>query len=116
MMYNSRLAKIRQQRNLTQTDLAYQLKISRSTYASHETGRRQISNDLLCQLADFYNVSTDYLLGRQDAMPSFLSERERGVIERYRALGEHAREAVDNVLEFEYARVPKAGTGKKAVG
>ena len=65
--------------------------------------------ETLCLLADYFEVSTDYLLGRQDALPSFLSEREREVIERYRGLNEYGRETVEHVLAFEYARAAARG-------
>jgi hypothetical protein len=58
--------------------------------------------ETLCLLADFYSVSTDYLLGRQDAVPSFLDEEERTMIERYRTLDRRAKDAVQNSLVFEY--------------
>ena len=49
----------------------------------YETGKRQMNFETLCLLADFYEVSTDYILGRQDAVPSFLDEEERTLIEQY---------------------------------
>ena len=113
MMYASRLAELRKQRMITQEDVARLLKISRSAYASYETARRQINHEALCLLADFYAVSTDYLLGRTEAVPSFLSEEERRMIEQLRALDERGRRAVKNTISYEYSAVT-AERGKKA--
>ena len=69
--------------------------------------------ETLCLLAGYFEVSTDYLLGRQEAIPSFLSEEERTIIAQYRALGEHARDTVKNSLSFEYSRLPQHDPVKK---
>ncbi|MDR0272912.1 MAG: hypothetical protein LBI27_06310 [Clostridiales bacterium] len=61
--------------------------------------------ETLCLVADFFDVSTDYLLGRQESIPSFLSEDERMVVDEYRQLSEHAKDNVRNTLSFERSRV-----------
>jgi transcriptional regulator with XRE-family HTH domain len=59
-----RLKKARKQHQLTQRQLAAKLGISQSTVALYETGDRNPDPDTLNKLADFFNVSTDCLLGR----------------------------------------------------
>ncbi len=61
-----RLASMRQQRGLSQAELARLLGIGQSTIAMYEKGRRLPEYRLLVRLADFFGVSTDYLLGRTD--------------------------------------------------
>ena len=56
--------------NLTQDDLAKQLQISRSTIGMYEKGAREPDFDALELIADFFNVDTDYLLGRTSKMIS----------------------------------------------
>ena len=51
---------------LTQQELADKLKISRSTIGMYETGAREPDYDTLEEIADFFNVDIDYLLGRSD--------------------------------------------------
>ena len=51
---------------LTQDELAKKTGISRSTIGMYETGKREPSYDVLDQLADFFNVDADFLLGRTD--------------------------------------------------
>jgi len=59
-----RLKEKRTKANLTQTDIAKRLKISQSTYAGYETGKRQPDIETLSKLADIFETSADYLLGR----------------------------------------------------
>mgnify|MGYP005792322911 CR=1 FL=1 len=57
---------LRMASGLTQQELADKLKISRSTIGMYETGAREPDYDTLEQIADFFNVDIDYLLGRSD--------------------------------------------------
>lgn len=59
-----RLKEKRTKANLTQKAVAEKLKMSQSTYAGYETGKRQPDIETLLKLADFFETSTDYLLGR----------------------------------------------------
>lgn len=63
-MYLKNLKKIRQKNKLTQPQMADILKISTSTYQYYEYGKRIPSLKVLCKIADFFNVSIDYLLDR----------------------------------------------------
>lgn len=49
---------------LTQEDVAKALQVDRTTYVRYESGQRECSFETLLKLADYLNVSTDYLLGR----------------------------------------------------
>jgi len=55
---------MREDRDLSQKDVANYLKCSQVCYSYYEIGRRDIPTDILIKLADFYDVSIDYLLGR----------------------------------------------------
>ncbi|MCL2225244.1 MAG: helix-turn-helix domain-containing protein [Defluviitaleaceae bacterium] len=103
-MSSSKIAKIRKQKKLMQSDVAQYLNITQQTYSAYETGRSQMSYEMLCMLADFYEVSTDYLLGRTDAVPSFLSDSEREMLNKFRALDSRAKATVENCLRFEHFR------------
>jgi transcriptional regulator with XRE-family HTH domain len=65
------LRKLRQERYLTQLALSKMLQISASAIGMYEQGRREPDHDTLAKIADFFNVSTDYLLGRTDYRKSF---------------------------------------------
>lgn len=64
MKYGEMLKRLRHEKNLSQQELANRLKINRSTYARYETSATQPDFETLELLADFYEVSIDYLLGR----------------------------------------------------
>lgn len=60
------LKNLRLERGLTQIELSKNLNINRATYAHYETGRREPDIETLKLLADYFNVSVDYLLGNSD--------------------------------------------------
>ena len=66
----------REKLGLSQEDFAEFFHQSGSTISSYETGRNQPSFDMLIQYADYFNVTTDYLLGRVpfDMSPSVFAE------------------------------------------
>lgn len=61
--FAKKLIKARKQTGLSQYEVAEETGISRSTLASYETDRTQPDIETLGILADFYNVSTDWLIG-----------------------------------------------------
>ncbi len=61
-----RLRDLREDNDLTQTDIANVLNISQRTYSGYETGSRMIPFTCLIKLAKYYNTSTDYILGLTD--------------------------------------------------
>lgn len=66
-IFAERLLLLRKQRHLKQTDVAKALGISISAYCRYEYGEREPVISVLIRMADFYGVSTDYLVGRADA-------------------------------------------------
>lgn len=65
MMYYQRLCDLREDHDLTQKEVAAVLGIDQRVYSTCETGNREIPVHHLVKLADYYNVSTDHLLGRK---------------------------------------------------
>ena len=63
-MYLKKLKDLRIDNDLYQKEIDSILKITRQQYGLYESGKRDIPIDLLIKLADFYHVSTDYILGR----------------------------------------------------
>lgn len=63
-MYFQRLRDLREDRDLNQTQIAEILFTSQTVYSRYERGARTIPVEHLLILADFYGVSTDYILGR----------------------------------------------------
>ena len=58
-----RLKELREDLDIPQRVIAEHLHIKQNTYSQYENGQRQLPIDVLIKLAEFYNVSTDYLLG-----------------------------------------------------
>lgn len=65
-MLTERLVQLREERKLTKKQMAEFLKINQSTYGKYELGKREPDIEKIIELADYFNVSTDYLLGRSD--------------------------------------------------
>ena len=65
-MFQERLKSMRLEAKLTQKELAEKLKIGQNTYSYWEKGIRKPVGENLNKLANFYNVSTDYLLGNSN--------------------------------------------------
>ena len=61
-----RIRDLREDRDLTQKQIAQYLGMSQTGYSKYETGENDIPTAILIKLADFYHTSTDYLLGRTD--------------------------------------------------
>ncbi len=66
MTLSERLTELRNQKGLSKRELSLRFGLEQSTYGKYELGQRQPSLDVLQQLADFFEVSTDYLLGLTD--------------------------------------------------
>ena len=58
-----RLKELREDLDIKQKEIADYLHIKQNTYSQYENGQRQLPIDVLIKLAEYYNVSTDYILG-----------------------------------------------------
>lgn len=65
-MFTERLKQLRKEANLTQTEIAKQLKITQPAYQAWETGKRNPKKETIQMFADFFNVSSAYLTGETD--------------------------------------------------
>ena len=63
-MYQMRVRDLREDRDLSQKEIAELLQVHQTTYSDYELGKVNIPVPALHKLADFYGVSIDYLLGR----------------------------------------------------
>ena len=61
-----RLRDIREDKDITQATIAAYLNIKQNTYSQYESGKRQIPIDSLIALANYFDTSTDYILGLTD--------------------------------------------------
>lgn len=73
LMFGERLKELRRNNKLTQQELANTLKVSASTIGMYEQGRRSPDTGTLNQVAEHFDVSVDWLLGRTDFSHSTLN-------------------------------------------
>lgn len=74
MSFGERLKQVRENNNLTREDLANKLNISYSAISKYETNIRFPDQETLSKIADLFNVTTDYLLGRSDIPNPYMKE------------------------------------------
>jgi transcriptional regulator with XRE-family HTH domain len=65
-MFSKRLKDLRQEKEITQEDLGKVLNKTKNNISQYETNKREPDNDTLSRIAEYFNVSIDYLLGRSD--------------------------------------------------
>jgi len=61
-----RIKDLREDKDMTQQQIADILHINRRTYSAYENGVNSMTPETLCRIADIYNTSVDYLLNRTD--------------------------------------------------
>lgn len=66
ILFGKRLRALREDRDLTSEEISNELHITARAINYYENNMREPSFPLLIQIADYFNVSTDYLLGRTD--------------------------------------------------
>ena len=65
-MIYKRIRDLREDKDLTQKEMARTLNCSQQVYSNYELGQRDIPTDILIKLSSFYGVSVDYVLGISD--------------------------------------------------
>ena len=66
MAYYRRLKDLREDKDLTQDELIKILGMHKTTYTNYEQGKREIPFEIAIKIAEFYNVSLDYIAGLTD--------------------------------------------------
>jgi len=64
MIIYKNIRDLREDSDIKQNEIAKILGIAQNTYSQYETGKIQFTGDMLIALADFYDTTVDYLLGR----------------------------------------------------
>lgn len=70
-----RIRNLREDKDLTQAEIAQILNISQRTYSRYENDERAIPIEILSALADFHHTSVDYLIGRTDKTKPYPNSR-----------------------------------------
>ena len=74
VVLNVKIKELRERKEMSQAELAKMLNLSPSTIGMYEQGRRQPNHETLEKLADFFHVSTDYLLGREESPRKYMTQ------------------------------------------
>lgn len=115
------LKELRKFRKLNQKDIADYLGITQQAYQKYEYGTSEMSGSTITKLADFYGVTTDYLLGRETGEPEpieVLASRfdmtalEKEILDNYLALPKDTR---GDMMEFLQKSVKKVMEESKSV-
>ncbi len=108
------IKQLREEYNLSQTELAKRLNVGRSTIAMWENNERIPSEDKKEEIADFFNIDMNYLYGKTDIKNSYKEQisqsfvcslEEQNHIQKYRTLDVHGKRQVDSVLANEIERI-----------
>lgn len=98
--FGQRLKELRESFNLTQSEFALSIGLEKDnaaqTVSNWETSRREPNFNMLCKIADFFGVTTDYMLGRSS---SFKDSKEILVL-RMDELDEKQKSTLMNILEL----------------
>lgn len=107
-MLLERLKALREKAKVNQEDLASSIHTSRGTYSMYENGHRQPPYEVLVNLADYYHVSVDYLLGLTDLpdAPPQITEEEYKLLKKFRRLDKRGRQVTFAVVDAEYRNMP----------
>lgn len=89
----NRLRELREERGMNMKEAAAALGYKYMTYVNYEKEERQMYPEQLIKIADFYGVSIDYLLGRDERI------MRTPLDEKYEALDERGRKVVDAVID-----------------
>lgn len=110
-MISERLELLRKELGYNKRELVKHLPLNYSTYANYESGIREPNSEVLQNIAKFYNVSVDFIMGITDNRKRIddvlkISDLEYDHINRYRSLDDHSKRLIDYILKMESERDP----------
>lgn len=102
-MLNQRLKSLRQEKKITQEQLAEIIGVERSSIGKYESPNKPVvpSSDIIIKLAEYFNVSVDYLLGREEKPSEINSDSlSQKIIETFNSLDDEKQKIALEYLEF----------------
>lgn len=106
-MIGKRLRQLREENDLLQKELALKLNISQQTISLYESNRREPDYEMLKRIADFFNVSTDFLLGESDIKNPYTNDKDELTPEEKELLKEIKSDPELSVLFHDLKDAPK---------
>lgn len=89
-----KLRSVRQEHKLSQVEVAQKLNMSPARYNNYEVNKAEPDIETLCKLADFYNTSIDYLVGRESSLinVAILTKTQQEIIKRVQNMSDKEQE------------------------
>nr|WP_300856840.1 helix-turn-helix domain-containing protein [uncultured Clostridium sp.] len=112
----------REELGLKQKEMAEKLKLPANTYNGYETGKRQPSLEVVAEISNILEVSTDYLLGRSNIKnpqcstykktEQHLTDDEKNILNLYKKLNDKDKAKVEGIMEN---KIDEYKTDKKII-
>ena len=96
--FKNRIRELREYHQYTQAQLADMMGVNKQTISQYERGVREPQFDNLLMLCDIFNVSADFLLGRDGVTMRLVDKEEMMIIDAYRAASTDIKNATCAVL------------------
>lgn len=108
-MIGDNLKLIRESEKLNKRQMAQLLDLPYTTYNNYETGTRDPNSDILIKLSETFDVSVDFLLGRE-TNSKYLNDKK--YIDKYQSLDDKSKNLVNIIIDFEYEQTQKRSAEK----
>lgn len=106
MPFKDMLKSLREERGLSQDELARLTQLSKSTISMYENGNREPKFETLEVIADFFNVDMNTLLDKKQPI-MVLTQQEETHIKKYRQLDADGREEIDDLIDVKLAKLQR---------
>ncbi len=98
-MESNRIKELRESRGLSQIELAEAVGRSQSALGTYERGERSPDSELIAKLADFFNVTTDYLLGKSEfRVPKEIQQHDKNLSGLKDLIDDYAARGADRLI------------------
>lgn len=124
-----RIKELREARGINNMrEAAKLLNLPYTTYVGYEKGQREPTSEVLIQLADFYETTVDYLVGRTDTYTQVkrttiihtptpdLTPDESDLLHKYRRLDDAAKGRIRHMVDYEYNSIPGSASETASQG
>lgn len=106
MPFKDMLKRLREERGLSQDELARLTQLSKSTISMYENGNREPKFETLEVIADFFNVDMNTLLDKKQPIMA-LTQQEETHIKKYRQLDADGKEEIDDLIDVKLAKLQR---------
>ena len=94
----NRIKELRIAAGKSQAELADIIGVNKQAISQYERGVRYPRPEIMEALTDYFNVSTEYLMGKTEVSPLLITPNERRLLDVYRRLDEYRRHLADTML------------------